>query len=71
MAIKTTLERLEQVQAAIEKAEKAISYGDGDISVTRANLATLYKQEERLLAQYNGETGARKGRTRLCLNGGI
>ena len=53
MAIKTYTEQLESVQAVIEKIEtegQAYSLDKAGVSttLTRANLAALYKREERL-----------------------
>lgn len=55
MAIKTYAEQLESVQAAIAKIEadgQAYGMGKGGVSLslTRANLAELYRREERLQA---------------------
>lgn len=55
MALKTTLEQLESVQAAIEDAEIALSTGKGDKSLTRQRISDLYEREEKLLAKYQAE----------------
>lgn len=56
MAVKTTLEQLESVQAAIEKIEtEAQSYSIKDRELARANLKDLYAREKVLLARYNRE----------------
>ena len=57
MAIKTTLEQLEEVQAAIREAEVSEELGDGQSRVRRANLEVLHKREERLLDRYHKEQG--------------
>jgi len=57
--VTSTATRLEQVQTAIAAAEKAQSYGTGDIRIQKALLKDLYAQEEKLLAQYNREQGNR------------
>lgn len=58
MAIKTTLEQLEEVQTAITTI---ITQGQGvtkgDRSVTLAKLATLQDRETALLKRYRAETG--------------
>jgi hypothetical protein len=57
MAVKTTLEKLEAVQAAIAAAELGQSVTiDGD-QITRANLDVLYRREDALLRQYKTEQG--------------
>lgn len=55
MALKTTLEQLEEVQEAITKVLAAQAMGSGSDSVQRAQLATLYKREDQLLARYRSE----------------
>lgn len=55
---KTLGEQLIDVQNAIVKAESMQEYTKSDITIKRANLATLYKREERLLqkiAQYGSD----------------
>jgi alpha-D-ribose 1-methylphosphonate 5-triphosphate synthase subunit PhnG len=67
MAIKTTLEQLEEVQAAITAVMSGQSYTIGDRTVTRANLRELSQREEVLLARYRRETG----KSGLSVNIGI
>ena len=57
MARKTTLEKLEEVQAAITKTLNAQSYTIGDASVMRAKLKSLREYEKELEAQDNNEQG--------------
>jgi len=56
MAIKTTLEQIEEVQAAITKvmAGQDITYNGKRI--TFATMSTLEAREEKLLARYRAET---------------
>lgn len=56
MAIKTTLEQIEEVQSAISAVMGGQAYTVAGRSVTRANLAELNKREEQLLARYYRET---------------
>jgi len=71
MALKSTLEQLENVQAAIEKIESgAQSYMMGDVRVTKSDLATLYKREANLLAKYN-RSRRNTGRIRINMSGGV
>lgn len=58
MAIKTTLEQLEEVQTTISKvlAGQAVSI-DGK-SITRADLKVLYEREDILLKRYRAESNA-------------
>jgi len=71
MALQTTTEQLERVQTAIAKIEGgAQSYtvqgADGGVTYSRADLDTLYKREQWLLAQLNRETASSSGmRVRL------
>ena len=58
MAVKTTLEMLEDCQTAILLAESNQSYTIGDASVQRAKLKDLYAERRRLLSEYNKETGS-------------
>jgi len=58
MALKTTLEQLEAVQSAIEDAEKMLSSGKSDKTLTRQRISDLYAREERLLLRYQEETGS-------------
>jgi len=57
MAIKTTLEQIEEVQAAITKVMAGQSATAGGITVTLANLAALERREEKLLTKYRAESG--------------
>ncbi len=57
MAVKTTLEQLESVQAAIEKIElKGQAWSASGLSLSRADLGSLYAREERLIAKLARET---------------
>lgn len=58
MAIKTTLEQLEEVQAAITAVMLNQSYTVAGLAVTRANLPALQAREEKLLNRYQKETGS-------------
>lgn len=55
MAIKTTYEQIEEVQAAITKTLEAISVSQGDKSILRSKLRDLTEREEWLLARYKRE----------------
>ena len=57
MAIKTTTEKLEEVQDAITKVLSSQSYTIGDASVLRARLKTLYEYEQKLIADLAKEQG--------------
>ncbi len=57
MALKTTLQQLEDVQTAIAAAERGQSYTMDGQTISRGDLAALYKREERLLARYAQEQG--------------
>lgn len=48
MAVKTTQEQLEEVQAAITKVLNTQSYTIGDASIQRARLKDLEAREQRL-----------------------
>lgn len=65
MALKTTLQQLEEVQAAISAVMLNQSYTMGGRSLTRANLAALQDREEKLLARYKGEQGT--GGPAICI----
>lgn len=55
---KTLGEQLTDVQDAIEKAQSMQEYTKSDITIKRANLATLYAREDRLLqkiSQYGAD----------------
>jgi hypothetical protein len=55
MAVKTTLEQLEEVQAAITNCLSAQSVGSADKTVLYARLDFLQKREDSLLRRYNEE----------------
>lgn len=58
MALKTTLQQLESVQAAIDAIEggaQSVTYEGKKID--RGQLETLYSREERLLSRYKSEQG--------------
>jgi hypothetical protein len=57
MALKTTLEQLEEVQTAISEVLEAQSAGIGDMTFLRAKLSDLETREERLLKRYKSEQG--------------
>lgn len=57
MAIKTTLEKIEEVQAAISAVLKGQAYSQDGRSLTRADLAALRAYEKELLAEYKAEQG--------------
>jgi len=57
MAIKTTLEQLEEVQAAISAVMTGQSYTISGRQLTRADLSALTAREDALLARYKSETG--------------
>lgn len=57
--LKTTLEQLEEVQAAITAALTNQAYRLGDRMVTRADLEWLHKREETLLVRYREEQGTK------------
>jgi len=57
MAIKTTTEKLEEVQAAITKTLNTQSYTIGDASIQRAKLKDLREYESALEADLNKENG--------------
>lgn len=57
MAIKTTLEQLEEVQAAITAVMAGQSYSIGGRSVTKVNMKWLSEREETLLQRYKREQG--------------
>lgn len=59
MAVKTTTQQLEEVQAAITAVMSSQSYSMDGVTVTRANLATLQEREKYLKAQYQQEQGGR------------
>lgn len=55
MAIKTTLEQLEEVQAAISAVMTGQQYAIGGRSLTRADLRALTEREDSLLQRYTIE----------------
>jgi hypothetical protein len=57
MAIKTTLEQIEEVQAAITKVMAGQDVTIDGMRLTRANLVDLERREEKLLARYRVESG--------------
>jgi len=57
MAILTTLEQLEEVQAAITAVMTGQSYSIGGRALTRANLEALTKRESLLIDRYYKEQG--------------
>ena len=59
MPLKTTLERLEEVQAAISSVMLNQSYNMGGRQITRANLNELIVLERYLEDKYNRESGAK------------
>jgi hypothetical protein len=61
MALQTTAEQIEQLQAAIAKIETGgqsytIQGASGGVTYTRADLATLYQRLDRLQATLSRET---------------
>ena len=58
MAIKTTLEQLEEVQAAITQVMTSQSQGGPEGSITRADLKDLQEREAILLERYRIEQGS-------------
>jgi hypothetical protein len=60
MAIKTTLEQIEEVQAAITLAMSGQEYKVGNVSRKRADLKALEARERYLLNKYYREPGARR-----------
>ncbi|OPY78224.1 MAG: hypothetical protein A4E65_02378 [Syntrophorhabdus sp. PtaU1.Bin153] len=59
MAITTTFEQLEEVQAAITAvmSGQAYTWPSSGLSVTKADLKALSDREEILLKRYRAETG--------------
>lgn len=57
MAIKTTIEQLEEVQAAISAVLKGQDVMVDGVRVTLANLNELTAREQILLNRYKAETG--------------
>lgn len=58
MAVKTTLEQLEEVQTAITAVMVGQAYSIAGRSLSRANLSDLESREEKLLARYKQEQGS-------------
>ncbi len=70
MAIKTTLELLENVQAAIAEAEASQELrSKGGEGVVRGRLDMLYERESNLLARYNREQAGSKYAGPACVHG--
>ena len=67
--MKTTAEKLAQVEAAIQKAEQMQSYSVNGMSVGRASLSELYRErarlESRLAAEESADGGRMAGQSRL------
>jgi len=63
MAIKTTLEQLEEVQAAITKVMAGQDITLNGKRLTYANLTALEAREQALLARYRVESGSTTFRT--------
>ena len=59
MAVKTTLEQLEEVQTAISAVMAGQSYMIDGFQFTRANLKSLTDREVMLQKRYNRESGTR------------
>lgn len=57
MAVKTTLEQLEEVQAAITEVMTSQSLSGSGGNIVRANLKDLVALREKLEAKYNREQG--------------
>jgi len=59
MAVKTTLQRLEEVQAAITEVmtSQELRAGGASGTIVRAELETLRQMEKELLARYESEQG--------------
>lgn len=57
MAVKTTLEQLEEVQTAISAVMSGQSYSIAGRALTRADLKALTDRETTLLNRYKSETG--------------
>ncbi|MEN6623616.1 MAG: peptidylprolyl isomerase [Smithella sp.] len=58
MAIKTTIEQLEEVQAAISSVMSGQGYEINGRRLTRANLKELTERETMLLSRYRQESGS-------------
>jgi len=70
MAIKTTTEQLEEVQAAITAVMSGQAYKIGDVQFTRASLSALQTRESYLLKKYRAEQSGGKV-TRANFSNGI
>ena len=71
MAVKTTLEQLEEVQAAISDIETGIQEATiGDLRYAKARLNHLYSREKSLRVRYYREQ-KNKGRIRINMSGGV
>lgn len=57
MALKTTLEQLEELQAAITKVIAGQEVTIDGMRITRANLKDMTDRETMLLARYKNERG--------------
>ena len=57
MAVKTTLERLEEVQATITEVMTSQELGGPSGRLVRAQLAVLLQEQKDLLVQYRIEQG--------------
>ena len=55
MAVKTTLEQLEEVQEAITRVMTSQEQSGAGRSIVRAQLSALQDREEKLLARYRAE----------------
>lgn len=60
MAIKSTIQQIEDIQAAIEQALASQEMGGGGDRIRRPDIDALFRQEARLLARYETETGKRR-----------
>jgi hypothetical protein len=69
LAVKTTLEQLEEVQTAITAVMSGQSYMIDGIQFTRASLSTLHTREETLLRRYQKESGTRPRASRADMRG--
>jgi len=61
MAVKTTLEQLEEVQAAITEVMTAQDVSNSDKRLARARLDMLTNREQILLKRYKAEQGTGGG----------
>ena len=58
MAVKTTAQQLEEVQAAITAAQLSQAMGSGTDRIDRPDLKVLYEREDVLLKRLAAETGS-------------